>query len=155
MLTLFTIAIMILFTKCLLWGTIRAAARDWVLGQITNIHTIQIQATRPPPSRRRRRVMERGVWRLEKNFVPQSTSSSMHHWLYACLKGHFISSIMKSHCCQEMSTLVWARVRVSAPPPSSLSSGTGWASPPSTSALATPRSWTASRPVMQVANTAR
>ena len=64
MLTLFTIAIMILFTKCLLWGTIRKAARDWV-GQITNIHTIQIQATRPPPSMRRRHVMERGVLRLD------------------------------------------------------------------------------------------
>ena len=55
---------MILFTKCLLWGTIRKAARDWV-GQITNIHTIQIQATRPPPSMRRRHVMERGVLRLD------------------------------------------------------------------------------------------
>ena len=54
-----------------------------------------------------------------------------------------------------MSTLVWARVPVSAPPPSSLSSGTGWASPPSTWAPATPRSWPASRPAMQVTHTPR
>ena len=93
MLTLFTIAIMILFTKCLLWGTIRKAARDWV-GQITNIHTIQIQATRPPPSMRRRHVMERGVLRLDSIL-----SHNQHHHQCTTDCTHVkrgISSILKS-----------------------------------------------------------
>ena len=94
MLTLFTIAIMILFTKCLLWGTIRAAARDWVLGQITNIHTIQIQATRPPPSRRRRHVMERGVLKLD---LILSHNQHHHQCTTDCmLKGAYHQSILKS-----------------------------------------------------------